>query len=51
MEAFRSSDYLYYGGPLGNSLNATIKEPFTPVFRNSSKNVTIAYLEVMSLLV
>lgn len=48
IETFKSTDYLYHGGPLGNKLNATVREQYTPIFRNSSKNITYAYLEVMS---
>ena len=44
--AFNRSQRLHYGGPLGDDLNATIAEQFTPVVRLSDKNVTTAYLEV-----
>merc|ERR1719201_2535927 len=33
LEAFKHSEYVYYGGPLGNHRNATIRETFTPSFR------------------
>ena len=44
--AFNRSQGLHYGGPLGDDLNATIAEQFTPAVRLSDQNVTTAYLEV-----
>lgn len=45
-DVFNRTDRLYYGGPLGDNLNVTIAEKFTPSVRLSDKNVTHGYLEV-----